>query len=138
MDIASMPFFATLKSRLGLMGERQRVLAENVANATTPRFTPRDVDLKAFARAVERSNPPPGKLAMARTDAGHAGGARTPPPGVKVIARPDSETTLDGNQVVLEEQMIRVAETRMQYDAAIGLYQKGLQLVRLSARAPGR
>jgi flagellar basal-body rod protein FlgB len=44
--------------------------------------------------------------------------------------------TLDGNAVVLEEQMIKVADTRMNYDAALGLYQKGLQLMRLAARRP--
>jgi flagellar basal-body rod protein FlgB len=43
---------------------------------------------------------------------------------------------LDGNAVVLEEQMIKVADTRMNYDAALGLYQKGLQLMRLASRKP--
>lgn len=136
MDLTSIPFFAKLQSRMGLMGDRQRVLAENVANATTAGFTPRDVDLRAFERAMERASPASGKLAVARTSAGHAGGPQRV--SARVVERADSETTLDGNQVVLEEQMIRVAETRMQYDAAIGLYQKGLQLMRLAARQPGR
>jgi hypothetical protein len=29
-----------------------------------------------------------------------------------------------------------VADTRMNYDAALGLYQKGLQLMRLASRKP--
>jgi flagellar basal-body rod protein FlgB len=57
---------------------------------------------------------------------------------VRTVSRPDSETTLDGNAVVLEEQTMRAAETRMQYESSLALYQKGLQLVRMAARPPGR
>ena len=51
---------------------------------------------------------------------------------------PDSETTLDGNQVVLEEQMLKMTEARMNYDAAISFYQKSMNLLRMAARPPGR
>ena len=50
---------------------------------------------------------------------------------------PDSETTLDGNSVVVEEQMLKMAESRMAYDAAISLYQKSMQMLRLAAKKPG-
>jgi len=40
--------------------------------------------------------------------------------------------------VVLEEEMIKMSDSRMQYDAAIGFYQKSLNLLRLAARPPGR
>jgi flagellar basal-body rod protein FlgB len=50
----------------------------------------------------------------------------------------DSETTLDGNSVVLEEEMLKMSDARMSYDAAIGFYQKSLNLLRMAARAPGR
>ena len=50
---------------------------------------------------------------------------------------PDSETTLDGNSVVVEEQMLKMAESRMAYDAAIGFYQKSMQMIRMAARKPG-
>ena len=49
----------------------------------------------------------------------------------------DSETTLDGNAVVLEDQMLKLTETRMEYDAAIGFYQKSMGLLRMAARRPG-
>ena len=50
----------------------------------------------------------------------------------------DSETTIDGNAVVLEEQMSAAAQTRMEFETGIALYQKGLELIRMAARAPGR
>jgi flagellar basal-body rod protein FlgB len=63
---------------------------------------------------------------------------RTSSSSYAVVKTPDSETTLDGNQVVLEEQMMKMNEARMNYDAAIGFYQKSMNLMRMAARAPGR
>jgi flagellar basal-body rod protein FlgB len=56
----------------------------------------------------------------------------------KTVKGADTETTLDGNSVVLEDQMIKMSEARMQYDAAIGFYQKSMALLRMASRAPGR
>ena len=50
----------------------------------------------------------------------------------------DSETTLDGNKVVLEDQMAKMTEARMDYEAAIGFYQKSLEMLRMAARPPGK
>lgn len=146
MDIGSTPFFAVLRDRLGFLNERQRVLAENVANASTPGYVPRDMDQRAFSDAVARSMPvtrgglagpaPLSPTRVAVTRAGHMDAGVAPAAG-RVVRSPDSETTIDGNAVVIEEQMIKVADTRMNYDMALGLYQKGLQLMRLAARRPG-
>jgi flagellar basal-body rod protein FlgB len=76
-------------------------------------------------------------VTVSRTRAGHIDAGAPAGGSGRTLKSPDSEVTLDGNAVVLEEQMIKVAETRMSYDAALGLYQKGLQLMRLAARRPG-
>jgi flagellar basal-body rod protein FlgB len=131
MDLAHTPFFGILRERLQQLGQRQRLIAENIANSATPGYQPRELDASAFIRALDREG-----LAMARTQPGHMGpGGRLEP---RIVTRPDSETTLDGNSVVLEEQTIRAAETRMQYETGLALYQKGLMLLRMAARPPGR
>ena len=53
------------------------------------------------------------------------------------IDAPDSETTLDGNQVVLEEQMLKMNEARGDYDAAVGFYQKALSMLHEAVHKPG-
>lgn len=135
MDLASTPFFGMLRQRLDNLSERQRLISENIANASTPGYRARDVDMSSFERMVGAAGG--GGLQMARTNPGHmssGGGSGS----VSIITRDDSETTIDGNSVVLEEQMARAAETRMAFETGIALYQKGLELVRMAARAPGR
>ena len=140
MDLADIPLFSMLRGRLGYLSQRQKLIAQNVANSDTPGFVPKD--LKPFAL-------PPGvasadgaqMVAPMRTAAGHMGlDGQTAQSGMQTYASadaPDSETTLDGNRVVLEDQMMKMTEARMDYDAAVSLYQQSLGLLRMAIRRPG-
>lgn len=140
MNLAEIPLFSMLRGRLGYLSERQKVIAQNVANAETPGYVSQD--LKPFGfQAQMQAQRAPGPTAMAATHAGHmaprnerrgAGAAYKP------VATPGSETTLNGNAVVLEEEMLKMSDARMNYDAAIGFYQKSLNILRMAARSPGR
>ena len=55
MAISDAPYFAMLKNRLTFLNDRQKILADNVANASTPKFVPKDLDEKAFNQAYSRS-----------------------------------------------------------------------------------
>ncbi len=143
MDVTDSPFFAVLKANLDHLGQRQKVIAENIANATTPGYMARDTNEKAFGQALGAylKNNAGGKLTMASSEAGHLGGARglsDPKVTAKIVSSADSETTIDGNAVVLEDQMLKQNETRAAYETSIALYQKGLSLLRLAAKSPGR
>jgi len=136
LDLANTQFFGLLRARLDQLSERQRLISENIANASTPGYRPRDLDTAGFERMLASAAGGRG-LTMTRTNPGHmapGGGSAA----VNVLTRDDSETTIDGNAVVLEEQMARAAETRMAFETGVALYQKGLELVRLAARPPGR
>ena len=50
MDIGDIPLFSMLRSRLGYLSERQKLIAQNVANSETPGYAPRD--LKPWPRAT--------------------------------------------------------------------------------------
>ena len=134
--IDSIPFFGLLKGRLGYLGQRQRLISQNVANADTPGYAGRDLKPFTFDQAMKAANGP-GGIAPARTNAAHLAGTQAPAATWTSGAAPDSETTLDGNSVVLEEQMLKMAEARANYDAAVGFYQKSLGMIRMAGRRPG-
>ena len=141
-DPTSMTVFSLMKARLQMLGDRQKVIAENVANVSTPGYVPNDIDQDAFAATLERMAGKPGagvpRPALAVTQAGHMTPVGSSSIGVTTHKNPDSETTLDGNAVVVEEQMMKIAETRTDFETMVGLYQKSLGLLRLASRAPGR
>ena len=140
MDIGDIPIFAMLRSRLGYLSERQRVIAENVANADTPGYAPRDLKPFSFQARVQAASLPSAADGMAVTQPGHIqppGARRGLSNAVKPTKTQDSETTLDGNSVVLEEEMMKLTEARMDYDAAVGFYQKSLDMLKLATRRPG-
>lgn len=144
MNLAEIPLFNMLKGRLGYLSEKERLIAQNVANSDTPGF--RSSDLKPFTFHVQAqagAAMTPSSSTPAVTQAGHMqmpNATRKSGPGgpFKTTKTQSSETTLDGNSVVLEEEMLKMSDARMNYDAAIGFYQKSMNLLRLAARAPGR
>jgi len=136
-----MTVFSRLKARLQMLGERQKVIAENVANVSTPGYVPSDIDQDAFAATLQRmasQGAGPARATMAVTQPGHMTPQGVSSLGVTAHRSPDSETTLDGNAVVVEEQMMKIAETRMDFETMVGLYQKSLGLLRLASRSPTR
>ena len=135
MNLADIPLFSMLRGRLSYLSERQRLISENVANADTPGYAARDLSQPTdFARALDHAR----GVGLMRTSGMHLQSPTAPVTPFAAEVSPDSETTPDGNSVVVEEQMLRMAESRMAYDAAIGFYQKSLNMLRLAARAPGR
>jgi flagellar basal-body rod protein FlgB len=137
MDLSDIPLFAMLKSRMGYLSQRQRVIAENVANANTPGYAPRDLNAFTFQAQVQAAQ---GPGAMAVTEPGHMtppGAGKSASAQAKPVVTRDSETTLDGNSVVLEEEMMKMGQARMDYDAAVSFYQKALNMITLATRAPG-
>ena len=144
-DPTQISVFSLMKARLQMLGERQKVIAQNVANVSTPGYVPSDVNQEAFAATLQRmaghgaAPGGPARTAMVATQAGHmAPAASSAARRVATVKSPDSETTLDGNAVVVEEQMMKIAETRMDFETMVGLYQKSLGLLRPASRAPGR
>ena len=134
MSLDAVPLFAMLKARMGYETQRQRVLGENVANSDTPGFAPHDLKAFTFAGALKAAS---GGVGPARTHASHLTG-RAQAGGFAAQVTPDGEAKLDGNQVVLEEEMTKMSDSRGEYDAAVTLYQQSLTMLRTAARAPGR
>jgi flagellar basal-body rod protein FlgB len=140
MNLNDIPLFSMLKSRLGYISQRERLIAQNVANADTAGYTPQD--LKPFTLPKAGGAGAASAIRLERTRSSHLGGsglaAGAGAASWKAVSTPDSEATLNGNKVVLEDQMSKMTEARMDYEAVIGFYQKSLDLLRLAARAPGK
>jgi flagellar basal-body rod protein FlgB len=125
MAVSNIPIFSMLRTRMQWHQERQRLLAENVSNADTPNYRPRDLKELKF----DRPQAPVAAPALVRTDAAHIAGAIG---GQDAFAsgRQQFQIKPAGNAVTLEDEMLKVAANQMDYQAATALYTRGLGLIK--------
>jgi flagellar basal-body rod protein FlgB len=128
MPVSDLPIFSMLRTRMHWHQERQRVLAENVSNADTPKFRPRDLKPLDFGSGVAAGQAN-GQIALAATNPAHitasSGSSAFP------TNRPDKyDVRPAGNAVNLEDEMMKVASNQMDYQAAISLYSRSMGLFR--------
>ena len=123
--------FDVLARRMAWLGQREQILAQNVANADTPDYVPQDLKHGPFARLLARRLAP---VEPAVTHPSHLRGARgrAERPAESEDQRERFETAPSGNAVVLEEQLIKVAETQMDYQTMTNLYRKHMQMIRMA------
>jgi flagellar basal-body rod protein FlgB len=113
------------------LSERQKVIAGNLANSDTPGFRALDVKAPNFGDLVERSAQQVSKPMVAPTAKMiELGGGSLPGSGSAEIVADKSavEVRPDGNNVNLEEQMLKMSQVQSDYVALISLYRKHLSL----------
>lgn len=128
--ISDLPILSMLRTRMEWSQARQKLLAENVANADTPGFQPRDLVQPKFDEPVHLARPDVSDVSLARTTPLHLAGF----PGAGADFRSTSNGSFDvrptGNAVNLEDQMMKVAGNQMDYQVATALYTRSLGLIK--------
>ena len=132
MALTDLPVLSSLKTKMMWLQARQRVLAENVANADTPDYTAKDLKPLSFDQMVKAETA--GTVELARTSKAHIAGAPLSDngSGFGTDNKTSWETTPSGNGVVLEEQMMKVTSNQMEYQTAASLYSKSIALLRIA------
>jgi flagellar basal-body rod protein FlgB len=105
---------------------RQRVISSNVANIDTPGFKGAEVNFETrLKQALGRRD----TLTMTTTDAGHLSADGLSMDEVVQVV-PTNNTTLrnDGNNVDIDREMAKLAETSIAYDALSQLMASKLAL----------
>ncbi|MCB9958566.1 MAG: flagellar basal body rod protein FlgB [Rhodospirillaceae bacterium] len=125
MDIGNLTLFSMLRRNLDYQSQRQRVVAENIANADTPGYRPND--LPSFAEVLEDSGM--GRLAPVQTNSRHLTGARAGAPNARGM---DDiyEASPSGNEVVLEQQLIALNEVSANHQLSLRLIERHLGMLR--------
>lgn len=133
MSLNNIGVLKALQTSMTWLSARQQVLADNVANASMPGYKAKDLEALNFDIILERTTNgrmPQRQQGVQRqgTSSGFDRSAVT----FDTIIKADSETSPDGNSVVLEEQMLKINETQSQYQAATSLYKKSLNMLRIA------
>jgi flagellar basal-body rod protein FlgB len=130
MSMGDLPVLSALRTRMQWHQERQRVLAENVANSDTPNFKPRDlVEPKFDPSGAGAPGGAMGSLPMMRTS-GVSFGVSGAPETFDQNRKTGFETRPAGNAVNLEDEMLKVSSNQMDYAAVTSLYTRSLHLLK--------
>lgn len=107
-----------LGKALALRSSRQEIIASNVANLDTPRYTRKDLNFRAvladYLHGIQG-------ISLARTDPGHIPGG-DPNLGIQV------QDTLE--KVDLDQEMIKLTQNNLLYHANVQMLIKKLEILR--------
>ncbi len=125
MPISDIPILSMLRTRMQWHQERQRLLAENVANADTPKYRARDLAPPDFGYALKTTG-----VSLARTEAGHIAATGDAGSPFAEDRNRHYEVRPRGNAVNHEDEMLKLAGNQMDYEAVTSLYTHSLALVK--------
>lgn len=118
MDPTRIALFDLADKRLAWADQRQVLLAQNIANADTPGWRPRD--LAPFDAVLNGTG-----VTLAQTDPKDLPGTNATAAGVVELT---GERAPDGNGVALDKELSKVADTDAVNQLVTGLYKKYLSL----------
>lgn len=123
MDYSGITLFKFMQAKMAYHAQRQDELARNVANIDTPGFQPKDLKPLDFERLASLEAR---RLKVRATNPQHITDIKRDNEGVfrSQKMRKTYETTPVDNAVVLEEQMMHIAENQMEYQKVSNLYNK--------------
>lgn len=131
MTIQNIGLFEGLAAKMHFLDQRQKQLAQNIANSDTPSYQPHDlkpVDFGAVLRDVTKS----GGVSIETTASNHMtlnGGVDDPKAREQ---RRTFEIAPDGNAVIMEEQMVKASQNTIDYNLMTSLYQKNLTMLKIA------
>ncbi len=108
-------------------GQKQSVVAQNVANADTPGYVARDMMSFQEVYAPQESD----SAALYATRSGHLHGNGNAPSTDHLIKDPTFASP-DGNSVSIDQEMLRGTEAKRQHDRSLAIYGSALSILRTS------
>jgi flagellar basal-body rod protein FlgB len=133
MDLTSLKLFKMAMTRMDWAAQRQKVLAQNISNADTPNYRPKDVKEINFKDVLRGTSAAP--VNAVRTNVNHLKG--TIPERDTFRAQGTAKTfeeSPDGNQVIIEEQMQKVGTTRSEYTTAVTLMSSHMKMLTIALK----
>jgi flagellar basal-body rod protein FlgB len=129
MDYSSIKLMSLMKTSMAWHAENQDVLAQNIANADTPGYKPKQLVKLDFERlALAEAH----RLEMRATSPNHISGTQVSQEFRDETQRKTFETTPVKNSIAIEEQMAMVSKNKIEFDTVSNLYRKTAGLFRIA------
>lgn len=131
MSLQNIGLFQALNAKMNYLDQRQQVLSQNIANANTPDYKPKDltkVDFGVVLKEVTKDN----AVRPATTSPMHMPNAGQIDDADSRKMKKTYDVTPTGNAVVMEEQMVNASKTNIDFNLMTSLYQKNVSMIRIA------
>lgn len=154
MTTQNLTLLNAMVQKMDWLEERQKVIAQNIANADTPGYRPNEITPINFKAILSKSssslslgagiagmgagNMGSAAAGLAVTNAGHmnlGGAAGSASSAQEKQQKKTYEVAPAGNAVVLEEQLLKMNETYTDHRFITNLYQKNIDLLKTAIRS---
>lgn len=131
MTIQNIGLFQAMNAKMNYLAQRQTVISQNIANADTPGYQPKDLEKvdfgKFLTKLIKEKN---FSVSMVTTDEGHL-----PPSSNEASMREQAqkrtyEVAPSGNAVILEEQLMKSNDVQLNYNMMVNLYRSNVDMIR--------
>ena len=134
MTTEKLGLFQAMNAKMQYLDQRQKVISQNIANADTPSYQPKDLTKLDFGTVLDKvsSQSSVPSVHLKATNSGHidfgTGGKDS-----KVMKQKISyEVAPDKNGVIMEEQMVKANDVQMNYGLMLNLYKSNMDMMRSS------
>lgn len=132
MDLNNLTVFSLANQDMKYLTERQKILAGNVANANTPGYLAKDLKKPNFSDELNSA------LQMTVTNEKHFTGLGGSSLSARVYTpKPTQPLTIDGNGVVLEDQLNEISKDKGEYTRVLTLYNTYKNMIKTAATKVG-
>jgi len=119
--------FAMAQRQVDYLARRQTVLSENVANANSPQYKLKDLAPVSFKDLMA---PPAEAVRATVTNPMHLSPEVEPVRFEQVDVHRPEESKPDGNQVLIEDQMQKIGDIKGDYELAVNLMMKHINMLK--------
>lgn len=129
----------TLAKSVDLRAKNQNLIAANIANAETPNFVPRALDFEQELQGALKSRQAGHRSSSVTHDrhiplTGGVSGGQIQSVSGRVIETPAKTPGKDGNAVELENEMSKMAENQVMFNASVQMLVKKFEGLRSAIR----
>lgn len=126
MDLKNLTVFSLANQNMRYLTAKEKVIAANIANSSTPNYLPQDIQKPDFLRKMEEVKH--SNLTLHVTNSKHFAQLKSEtqkqPGNVLAIytPQPKDALTIDGNGVIVEDQMNEASKASAEYKKMITIY----------------
>jgi flagellar basal-body rod protein FlgB len=135
MTTENLSLFKAIGARMEYLSQRQRVIAQNIANSDTPGYRPQDLTKVDFGQELKNIIGKNNSVSVATSNPKHVAGLNAVENAKEQKQKKTYEVAPAGNAVIMEEQLLNSNNTSSSYNLMTALYQKNIRLLKTSIGA---